>query len=244
MFRFFRKIRYKLLDEGHLGKYSYYAIGEILLVVIGILLALQVNDWQIEASDEKLEQEYLTRLYDDMSRSYDRQSQEIEAMNTSAKSVQAAIKVLIDKNLTDKNRSEFESLFNAAFDGESLSHDMTTVRQILDSNHLSVFQSSTVRQAITNNSLRYEQVSSTEATNANVLYRNSVEDLLEHISIYPETGQLLTTNEDLTDNPLIHRKLHMISRMQKSKAVLYERMRERTKELRDMVKAELDKNNN
>ena len=243
MFRFFRKIRYKLLDEGHLGKYSYYAIGEILLVVIGILLALQINDWQIETNDRKLEQDYLVRLYDDMSRSYDKQSQEIKAMKDAAASLLAAIKMLIDKNITDKSRSEFESLFDAAFDGESLSHNMTTIRQILDANHLSVFQSSMVRQAITNNSLRYELVSGAESTNANVLYRNSVEDLLEHVSIYPDTGQLLTTNEELIDNPLIHRKLHMISRMQKSKAVLYERMRERTKELRDMVKAELDKKN-
>ena len=45
MFRFFRKLRFKLIDEGHLSKYTYYAIGEILLVVIGILIALQINNW-------------------------------------------------------------------------------------------------------------------------------------------------------------------------------------------------------
>jgi hypothetical protein len=45
MFRFFRKLRYQLLDEGHLRKYAAYAVGEILLVVIGILIALQINNW-------------------------------------------------------------------------------------------------------------------------------------------------------------------------------------------------------
>ncbi|NND12245.1 MAG: hypothetical protein HKN96_13675, partial [Flavobacteriaceae bacterium] len=45
MIKFFRKIRQKLLSEGKTGKYFKYAIGEIVLVMIGILLALQVNNW-------------------------------------------------------------------------------------------------------------------------------------------------------------------------------------------------------
>lgn len=45
MIKLFRNIRRKLLTEGTLGKYLLYAIGEILLVVIGILIALSVNNW-------------------------------------------------------------------------------------------------------------------------------------------------------------------------------------------------------
>ena len=45
MIKFFRKIRQNLLSEGQTEKYLKYALGEILLVVIGILIALQVNDW-------------------------------------------------------------------------------------------------------------------------------------------------------------------------------------------------------
>jgi len=45
MINFFRKIRQQLLSENKTGKYLKYAIGEILLVMIGILLALQVNNW-------------------------------------------------------------------------------------------------------------------------------------------------------------------------------------------------------
>ena len=45
MLKFFRRIRRKLLNEGSLRKYLVYAIGEILLVMVGILLALQVNNW-------------------------------------------------------------------------------------------------------------------------------------------------------------------------------------------------------
>jgi hypothetical protein len=45
MIKFFRRIRKKLLVEGKIGNYFKYAIGEIILVVIGILIALQINNW-------------------------------------------------------------------------------------------------------------------------------------------------------------------------------------------------------
>ena len=45
MIKFFRKIRRKLLSENRFSKYILYAIGEIILVVIGILIALQINNW-------------------------------------------------------------------------------------------------------------------------------------------------------------------------------------------------------
>ena len=48
MIKFFRKIRRKLLSEGKTGKYLKYAIGEIVLVVIGILIALGINNWNSE----------------------------------------------------------------------------------------------------------------------------------------------------------------------------------------------------
>ena len=45
MIKFFRKIRYDLMEQNKTGKYLKYAIGEIVLVVIGIMIALQINNW-------------------------------------------------------------------------------------------------------------------------------------------------------------------------------------------------------
>ena len=45
MIKFFRHIRQTLINDNKMGKYFKYAIGEILLVVIGILIALQINNW-------------------------------------------------------------------------------------------------------------------------------------------------------------------------------------------------------
>ena len=52
MIPFFRKIRFKLAKDNQFFKYSRYAIGEILLVMVGILLALQVNNWNEDRKDK------------------------------------------------------------------------------------------------------------------------------------------------------------------------------------------------
>ncbi len=62
MIKFFRKIRQKLLTENKLGQYFVYALGEIVLVVIGILIALAINNSQQNKTLEKKEQIYLKGL--------------------------------------------------------------------------------------------------------------------------------------------------------------------------------------
>ena len=53
MIKFFRKIRYNLMEQNITGKYFKYAVGEIVLVVIGIVIALQLNIAQQNRSDQK-----------------------------------------------------------------------------------------------------------------------------------------------------------------------------------------------
>ena len=62
MIKFFRKIRRRLLTENKISKYLIYAIGEIVLVMIGILLALQVNNWNENQKTLKLEKEILAEV--------------------------------------------------------------------------------------------------------------------------------------------------------------------------------------
>ena len=62
MIKFFRKIRYNLMSENKTGKYLKYAIGEIVLVVIGILIALSINNWNEKQKLIKNEKELITSL--------------------------------------------------------------------------------------------------------------------------------------------------------------------------------------
>ncbi len=75
MIKFFRKIRQKLLSENKLSKYLVYAFGEIILVMIGILLAFQVNSWQTKKTRLSKEQSYLKDIRENL-------SDDIETMNS------------------------------------------------------------------------------------------------------------------------------------------------------------------
>ena len=66
MLKFFRRIRQSLFVDGGAKRYFFYAIGEIILVVIGILIALQINNWNEYKKDRILEKDYLTRLREDL----------------------------------------------------------------------------------------------------------------------------------------------------------------------------------
>lgn len=70
MIKFYRKIRKKLIEQSKVRNYFFYAIGEIFLVVIGILIALQINTWNEQRMKNK-ELELLVRLKDELQNNLD-----------------------------------------------------------------------------------------------------------------------------------------------------------------------------
>ena len=62
MINFFRKIRKQLADDNKPLKYARYALGEILLVVVGILIALQINNWNEDRLSRQFEIRMLTEV--------------------------------------------------------------------------------------------------------------------------------------------------------------------------------------
>ena len=80
MLKFFRNIRRRLLSENKFSKYLAYAVGEIILVVIGILIALQINTWNEEKKNDRLEADYYCRLLEDV----EQDKEQIDALIGSA----------------------------------------------------------------------------------------------------------------------------------------------------------------
>ena len=66
MIKFFKKIRQNLLYERKTGKYLKYAVGQIILVVIGILIALKINNWNESNKKRNLKKEYVVSLKTDL----------------------------------------------------------------------------------------------------------------------------------------------------------------------------------
>jgi len=68
MIKFFRKVRQNLLNEGKTNRYFKYALGEIILVVIGILIALQINIWNESRKQYVADIEFLKYIESEISR--------------------------------------------------------------------------------------------------------------------------------------------------------------------------------
>ena len=66
MIKFFRKIRQKMLTENKFSKYMIYAVGEIILVVIGILIALQINNWNSNRLEKESDSQLIGALITDL----------------------------------------------------------------------------------------------------------------------------------------------------------------------------------
>ena len=78
MLTFLRKIRKSSLESGSTRNYLLYAVGEILLVMIGILLALQVNNWNDRQKQKQLEAKLIKELSIEMKQNHDLLQQSLD----------------------------------------------------------------------------------------------------------------------------------------------------------------------
>ena len=113
MIKFFRKIRQNLVMENKTSKYLKYAVGEILLVVIGILLALQINNW----NEKRLQQEQLILVYDRILADIDNDVQDLTYNFDYYSGIEFIFKRVINDSITpdlfDEGLSRILTNFNA-----------------------------------------------------------------------------------------------------------------------------------
>jgi hypothetical protein len=105
MIKFFRKIRQGLLSENKFSKYLVYAIGEIVLVVIGILIALQINNWNEYRKDRITEKEYLESLESELKRNLEEAENQININNQQLNNGQFILKNINGDTIQSDSKS-------------------------------------------------------------------------------------------------------------------------------------------
>ena len=92
MLKFFHRIRHKLINEGNLKRYLIYAIGEVLLVVIGILIALQINNMNEERKELTKSHDILLEIKENLQFNTSRFMVEIKEEESVIKSIDIVLK--------------------------------------------------------------------------------------------------------------------------------------------------------
>ena len=105
MIKLFRKIRQDLMAENKIGKYLKYAVGEIVLVVIGILIALQLNTWKEGQKNRKLEKYLLENIAENLHQNADLLSRQIISIGYYRRSGDVIISA-IENKLSDQDSLE------------------------------------------------------------------------------------------------------------------------------------------
>lgn len=156
MLRFFRTIRYSLMDQPSNGRpanktaqYLKYALGEIILVVIGILLALQINVWNEDRMEQKLEQDYYCRLLEDVENDALRLS---EQQARTKDRLAESNKMLAYLQGDQPNSKEVISTLIKVTRGSNSSNRITTsaFEDIKSSGNLNILQDLELKQQLTN----------------------------------------------------------------------------------------------
>ncbi|MGF1557254.1 DUF6090 family protein [Paucihalobacter sp.] len=139
MIKFFRKIRQNLLNEGKTSKYFKYAIGEILLVVIGILIALQINNWNEVRKQNLSVKQSLNSLLSDLKKDSIQLNDDLEFINKD-------LAQLLDFNeRLSKNSANLDTLKQIArfeylpFFNPSNELNRNTIVSLLSTGHLEYF---------------------------------------------------------------------------------------------------------
>ena len=140
MFRFFRHFRENMLTENKYRKYLLYVIGEIFIVIIGILLALQVDNWNHQREDRQEAQVFLRRLKGEFMTNREQLVQKITMRDRALSSARELIR-FVDGNSGEFTVSQIDSLLAIALPVYTFDPSLGVLNQLTSTDKLTLIRS-------------------------------------------------------------------------------------------------------
>ncbi|MCW8980863.1 MAG: DUF6090 family protein [Altibacter sp.] len=172
MIKFFRHIRKRLIGENRFSKYLLYAIGEIILVVIGILIALQINNWKENQKLRDQEITYLNNLKGDLETQINMLDVYIDYENI----IIDHSNDIIEHYELNEGFDSMDSIFpklNDLTTRWTFSNANTTLLQMLSSNQINIIQNIGLKDEL----IAFNQQIDLFAKNTNINNTNLVDNL-------------------------------------------------------------------
>ena len=160
MISLFRKMRQKLLAEGKTGRYLKYAIGEILLVVIGILIALQINNWNDARKIRVKELHYLQNIKSDLIVNIAEMQNYLADRNEKIAAAERILEHFEGKPISDI------SAFNAdgvnIYSWQKFYQSNNTFQELVNSGNLAIISNDEIKNVLLNIESQYKKMKSEE----------------------------------------------------------------------------------
>ena len=160
MFRFFRQIRRQIVNEGRLRKYIFYAIGEIVLVVVGILIALQINNSNELRLQRQSEISYLRNLKVDLQINVQELDKFITARNGRIKSARKMIEYFEGAPLDDLEDFNYHNIHVQLW--QKFYQNNNTFQELVNSGNLGIISNNEIKNELMDLELLYKKMKSNE----------------------------------------------------------------------------------
>ncbi|SIO00357.1 DUF6090 family protein [Algoriphagus halophilus] len=150
MIKFFRKIRQQLLSKNQVSKYLVYAFGEIILVVIGILIALGINNLNQQRINKNTEQIYLQGLEEEFQTSKLKLEELIQVNQGNIDGAKSILTYIADPN-NSPGEKEFSELLYQSFSSDiAFNPNNSLLNEMINSGNLKILSNSELRRLLTN----------------------------------------------------------------------------------------------
>lgn len=255
MIKFFRKIREGLINERRFSNYLIYALGEIVLVVIGILIALALNNANLNRIENENELNYLKGLKYEFQVSKAKLSELISVNQNSLDGAKELVRLVNDKDssLTEKKLSDL--LLNTFSNDISFNSNNSLLIEMINSGSLKSISSIELRKQLTNWMSTLEDIKRQEDElkdqRENVLdfFRNgdfSIKTILDQTgvsqSLQISNSEVTFSNQGLLNSRVFENNiLIFILTSEATKSSHYEPLMEDLNSILELIDFELDK---
>ena len=161
MIPFFRKTRKKMADDNKPMKYMRYAIGEIVLVVVGILIALSINNWNENRKLRNQELHYLKNLKTDLNLNITELDKYITVRNSRIESANKVLEHFEGKPLSDLNDFAFHT--TNIYIWQKFSQQDNTFQELINSGNLALISNDSIKNGLLNLQALYRKLKNEEA---------------------------------------------------------------------------------
>ncbi|MBO6879524.1 DUF6090 family protein [Winogradskyella sp.] len=153
------------METGKTTRYLKYAIGEIILVVIGILIALSINNWNEQRKENEQAVNFLKRLVPEMESNIDEINKNIARVDTIGNSARALLNMFHEPNVEDLNKEEINRAINNVLKSTGIDLKMETLSEGINNGSVALIPSDTLRNRLYSWRTMVEDIQHSEAIN-------------------------------------------------------------------------------